>query len=488
MAGIGRKAARMLAALSISAITAGTATAQTAPFEPSPDCLITASYAGKRFEHNAPGFLWRDGQFSLEGAILTWYIGGPKAIIEADDFNLRLWEDCFNPKSNVTCPGIRKDKRIAKAFTRPFGKLTKGDKKAIEKYFSAPPPDAAIRFAAQGIGRCFGDHPAQGTMEELGFRRGPFDSYTCGAAINNYPYTPGGLTFSGWDTAQDEHGANSSYGEAGRCTFIPEVALAAAEAADRKMAEEIARRESRTVEERIAGLNGCQIAYGLVTMGLGQQGGVSRVPDEAISWALKYETSVLENEACPVMAASLSDWLQAQPLDKFEAAEDPFAGVLRRKPAADADLETWTRYVTTVARHYETAEAPQVDLSGDLCPDFHTWLAQKHYAGDGGDDPLAKFMYSNAANLDLSLRPALCVAAPKWMYARYTSDRAVAATRRAAADAKLAQREAFMNSLEELGRQKHKPAYRPPASEPRCYQINEKSNYGTTVKVERCFN
>lgn len=83
------------------------------------------------------------------------------------------------------------------------------------------------------------------------------------------------------------------------------------------------------------------------------------------------------------------------------------------------------------------------------------------------------------ANLGLGLRPALCVAAPKWMYARYANDRALAASRRAAAEAKIAQREALMNSIEELGRARFKPAYRPPASEPRCYLTDE--------KMETCF-
>ena len=474
-----RNVRKLVLALATAAATAGAAHAQTAQFQPTPDCMIAADYVAPRFSHSVPGMLWRDGDFSIEGAILSWYLGGPKAIFEADDFNLRLWDDCFDPKSGVTCPGIRKDKKIAKAFTRPYGKLTKGDKKAIEEYFSQPVPDAAIRFAAQGIGRCFGDHPAQGTMEELGLRRGPFEGPLCGAAIRNAPDLPGTPTFSGWDYAQDEHNAYRDYGTAGRCTFIPEYAIAAAEAADAKMAADRAARDSRTVEQRIAGLNGCQIAYGLVTMGLsGQRGGVSRVPDEAISWALKYEQSVIDNDVCPIMPKPLSDWVQAQPLDKFEAAEDPYAGFVRRKPSSK-NYADWAYYISRVAAHYETPDAPQVDLSGDLCPDFHTWLAQKHYAGNGGNDELSKFLQSNAANLDLSLRPAVCVAVPKWMYARYTSERSVQEARRQAADAKMAQREAFMKSLEEAAKVRFKPTYRPPAGEPRCYRTGE--------KVETCF-
>ena len=483
MAGTGsgfRKAvAGLLTALSLGAIAAGAASAQPRTFEPTPDCMIAEDYVAPRFSHSVPGMLWRDGDFSIEGAILSWYLGGPKAIFEADDFNLVLWDDCFDPKSSVTCPGIRKDKKIAKAFNRLYGKLTKGDKKAIEEYFSQPPPDAAIRFAAEGIGRCFGDHPAQGTMEELGMRRGPFEGPLCGAAINNAPSLPGRPIFSGWDHAQDEHNSNRAYGPGGRCTFIPEYAIAAAEARDAQMAAEAAARDSRTVEERIAGLNGCQIAYGLVTMGLsGQRGGTSRVPDEGISWAMKYEQSVIDNDVCPIMPKPLSDWVQAQPLDKFEAAEDPYEGFVRRKPSSK-NYADWAYYIGRVAAHYETPDAPQVDLSGDLCPDFHTWLAQKHYAGTGGGDALTRFLQSNAANLDLSLRPAVCVAVPKWMYANYVNERAVQNARRAAFDAKMAQREAFMNSLEELGKAGYKSTYRPPSGAPRCYRTGE--------KVETCF-
>ncbi|MBY9066864.1 hypothetical protein K1X12_08125 [Hyphomonas sp. WL0036] len=480
MAGIGKAVARVMTALGIGAIAAaGAAGAQPKTFEPTPDCMIAADYVAPRFSHSVPGMLWRDGDFTIEGAILSWYLGGPQAIFEADDFNLVLWDDCFDPKSKVTCPGIRKDKAIAKAFNRPYGKLTKGDRKAIEAYFSAPPPDAAIRFAAQGIGRCFGSHPAQGTMEELGLRRGPFEGALCGAAIMNAPDLPGAPTFSGWDYAQDEHNANRAYGEGGRCTFIPEYAIAAAEARMAELTADTAARESRTVEQRIAGLNGCQIAYGLVSMGLGgQRGGVSRVPDEGIDWALKYEQSVIDNEVCPIMPKPLSDWVQAQPLEKFEAAEDPFTGFMRRKPGTSTYAD-WAYYIGRVAAHYETPETPQVDLSGDLCPDFHTWLAQKHYSGAGGSDALSKFLQNNAATLDLSLRPAVCVAVPKWMYANYVNERAVQNARRAAFDAKMAQREAFMKSLEEIAKVPYKPAYRPPAGEPRCYRTGE--------KTETCF-
>lgn len=477
--GIRKAATRLLTALTLGVLAAGAASAQPKTFEPTPDCMIAADYVAPRFSHSVPGMLWRDGDFSIEGAILSWYLGGPKAIFEADDFNLRLWDDCFDPKSSVTCPGIRKDKKVHKAFNRPYSKMKKGDKKAIEDYFSAPPPDAAIRFAAQGIGRCFGDHPAQGTMEELGLRRGPFEGYLCGAAIRNQPYRPGQPTFSGWSNAQDEHNAYRNYGSAGRCTFIPEDAIAAAEAADAKMAADRIARENRTVEERIAGLNGCQIAYGLVNMGLsGQRGGTSRVPDEGISWAMQYEQSVIANEVCPVMPKPLSDWVQAQPLEKFEAAEDPYEGFVRRKPSSK-NYADWAYYVGRVAAHYETPEAPQVDLSGDLCPDFHTWLGQKHFSGTGGNDELSKFLQSNAASLDLSLRPALCVAVPKWMYATYVNERAVENARRAAFDAKVARREAFMKSLEEAAKVRHKPTYRPPMGEPRCYRTSE--------TMETCF-
>ena len=51
--------------------------------------------------------------------------------------------------------------------------------------------------------------------------------------------------------------------------------------------------------------------------------------------------------------------------------------------------------------------------------------------------------------------------------------------RAAGTDAKMAQREAFMNSLEELGKAGYKSTYRPPSGAPRCYRTGE--------KVETCF-
>ncbi|MEZ5937355.1 MAG: hypothetical protein R3C52_03960 [Hyphomonadaceae bacterium] len=415
--------------------------------------------------------------------ILSWYYGGAAAIHEMNSMAVSYFINCVSKGSSEQC-GMKKDNKVAKAINKMrFGKsLSNGDRKAIDKYFGQKPPASAIRFAANDLGLCFGDDPGQPTIEEIDFVQvtPPEDdcklypemvtqrfigvSYPEG---NHRYYLPWQASFQ----AQVDAAAVCD-----RPVWVPRQAVDNL-AADRayKLAH-----ENRPVEERIAGLNGCQIAYGVVTMGLTQQGGVARVPDEGIGWALKYEQAVIDNQLCPFMSSSLSDWVQAQPLTKFEPAPDPFEGFRKRGPYGNS-MEDWKSYIARVMGHYETEASPQISLEGDLCADYATFLVEQYYANPGISDPQSKFLFDTAFKLDLSQRTAMCVAVPKWAYASYASKRAVQAARREEANRKMAQREAFFANLKQAADEanKWKPSYRPPPSEPRCYRTGE--------KVETCF-
>ena len=477
-------------AASAGLFAAGAANAQTAlpnGFTESPQCVVKASQWEQPAGTSALSLVSRgrgDSSFHYQPhTILSWYYGGAAAIHEMDDMTASYFLNCVSKGSSEQC-GLKKDNKVAKAINkiRFDDSLSKADRKAIDKYFGQKPPASAIRYAATELGLCFGDDPGQPTIEEIDFIQVTPPEEDCRQypemvtqrLINvSYPeglhryYQPWKASFK----AQLDAGPVCD-----RPVWVPRQAV---DNLAGRRAYKIAF-ENRPVAERIEGLNGCEIAYGVVTMGLTQQGGVARVPDEAIGWALRYEQAVIDNELCPVMSQSLSDWVQAQPLTKFEPAPDPFEGFRNRGPSSYS-MEGWKAYIARVMGHYETASSPQITLEGDVCDDYATFLVEQYYANPGVSDPQSKFLFDTAFKLDFSQRSAMCVAVPKWSFASYANKRAIQAARREEANRKMAQREAFMASLKQAADEanKWKPTYRPPASEPRCYRTGE--------KVETCF-
>ncbi|MEZ5984687.1 MAG: hypothetical protein R3B94_01910 [Hyphomonas sp.] len=469
---------------------AGATSAQTTlanGFTESPQCVVKASHWEQPPGTSTLSLVSRgrkDNPFHYrQHTILSWYYGGTAAIYEMNSMAVSYFRNCVNKASSEQC-GMKKDNKVAKALYKiDLGQsLSKGDRKAIDKYFGQKPPASAIRFAANDLGLCFGNDPGQPTIEEIDFIQVTPPEDDCqlypkmvSERFNNVRYPEGRhryyLPWAASFQAQVDAGPVCN-----GPVWVPRQAVDNL-AGDRawKLAQ-----DNRPVAERIAGLNGCEIAYGVVTMGLTQQGGVARVPDEAIGWALQYEQAVIDNQLCPFMSPFLSNWVQAQPLTKFEPAPDPFEGFRKRGPYGNS-MDDWKSYIARVMGHYETEASPQISLDGDLCADYATFLVEQYYANPGVSDPQQKFLYDTAFKLDLSQRPAMCVAVPRWSYADYANKRAVQAARREEANRKIAQRQAFLDSMKQAAEEasRWKPTYRPPAGEPRCYRTGE--------KTETCF-
>lgn len=431
-------------------------------FKESDTCPVKYSHWTKPFSHShyslfreRKGYDWPSIP-SL--AILTWYYSGAEAIVEADEDNLSWFAKCFDGQWDC---GIKRNKRITKAFTRPFS-MEKSDYKAIRKYFADPPPPAAVAYASRTLGRCFGDDPAQPSMESMGFVLANVAQADCADL-----------------QAEDYDAWNQHFHREQNCSdgpvWVPQQAL---DYLAEKKAREYAF-ANRSIEERVGGLNGCQIAYSLIFYGLNGNT-VGRIPDGAISWALDYEQAVIDDLPCPIMPKELSDWVQAQPLDKFEPAPDPFDFFMSTGPNY-TNINDQAAFVSRVMKRYETAADPQIQIPADYCEDFHKWLAQSSFSKPGESRPERKFLYQYSMQLDYGLRPALCVAVPRSAWNDYSRERSLQAARAEAAQREYEKREAARRAwdAEMDALLRWKPSYRPPASEPRCYRTGE--------NTETCF-
>lgn len=123
-------------------------------------------------------------------------------------------------------------------------------------------------------------------------------------------------------------------------------------------------------------LNGCQIAYGFVYHGINASSTgyqpFGEVPDEAISWALKYEDANLKNKACPEMPIELSNWVERQPISQFRPAKDPYTWFRQRKgPYADTQAG-WQHFSSIWMSRYKTVDV----LEGN---DFTTCMKVAYY-------------------------------------------------------------------------------------------------------------
>lgn len=428
-------------------------------------CPIRKTDWKQRFPHN-PITLVREGNVNHPATpsrmILSWYYSGPEAMLEAHWWEMKTFADCFDRTHNC---GLQKDNKLAATLRKANNKWSKGDEKRMRKAFSTPPPAAAIAFASRGLGRCFGDNPAQPGMEEMGFTKVNGDRATC-QQITNF-IQPG---FETW---------HAYYRVDSRCESGLWMPTALIDTVNRAQADAEAKAyafANRPVEERIAGLTGCQIAYSLVFRGInGQSNG--KVPDEAISWALKYEQANLWGDICPVMPVELSNWVQAQPLERFEPVEDPFDSLVRNGPWS-RDYGGWRAYLGPVMARYETPGDPQIQVPADICPDFRAWLSQSFTNNYNDPRPERRVLIRNLPSAKGSASGAFCEFVPRSMFYTYQQERKLEATKLAEAQRRYAirerERQAFQDKLNAAKADRrtsylwnNKPA------EQRCYRTGE---------------
>lgn len=406
-----------------------------------------------------PRYITTYGQGKTSYAILTWYYGGGLATLQNEDARVHLYQ-CINAGE---C-GLEKNRKIAKLFEKKWP-LSKKNWDTLYNYFEQTPPDAAIREATLGIGRCFGDHPAQPTMEEAGFTRVDLTPETCHMVMSQ-TVNKTGSRFEAF--AAYYHPKKSC----GKGTWIPtKMAEALGPMIERAREEEAAkaRYAARPVEQRIRGLNGCQIAYGLIMGGLNNPN-VTPVPDAGISWVFEYEKARINDDACPLIPRELSSWVQAQPLETFEPASDPFDFYRTNMPAKTA-YDSWPNYVRTVMKHYESPNNPHEPIPETACYAFANWLSVKKFNNTSESRPDWRFLF-DVASVGTDRNRSICVQAPVSMILEFQRDERIAEQQRIIGEKQFRKEEAARIAAQVKYEEtlRWKPSYRPAPAAPRCYQ------------------
>ena len=495
-----------LAAFAVFALTtdASAQTRQATPIEVQPNCMVKqetiATPGGQKFEYLS------------ERIILDWYTWGGYAAQYAWRPNLsNFGKECFNRKEKGKC-GLPYDKTMYKALTDGISNASLLPGGIIYEYFQKPPPAEAINFAAQSIGQCFGsDSPS---LEAIGWQRVDYPFGVCAfqsrrvqtSWIGAYKpekvkkIRPDHRATRNWSIAIKNMRLSEEDASQLICGAAPSILSAALEDSaasyyedleileERRLAKE--RFDNRPVEERIAGLNGCQIAYSLVFNGINaSESTVGRVPDAAISWALNYEKANLAGEDCPTMPDVLSEWVQQQPLTKFEPVSDPYTEFRSRKgPSFGKDFASWSTFAKIWMSRYDTRTASTKPINsrrgtGSHC-DAVLYYARSNERGtpqnaDNGPSAfqtLARLGYSAEASAAMcQYAPSAIFAAAEsaWNAKTYKEEQEIQAAARAQAelDARLS---ASQNSVQGSYLWKNAPTTR-------CYWSGETKNAQKSV-------
>ncbi len=398
-------------------------------FVESLDCPIRKADWRQPFTHQALSLV-RDPTRPPRSAVparmvVSWYYSGVEAILQANGDDLAVFAECFDGRR--AC-GLERDNRLAKALARSPNQRSSGDERAIRRAFAERPPASVIAFTAGGLGRCFGDDPAQPSMEAMGFINVQGDPQACTMI--------GDFSTRGYEAWHDFYRVDE------RCQvglWVPSslpAAVNAAQVAAQARAEAWA---NRSVAERIEGLTGCQIAYSLVFRGVNGSS-VGAVPDEAIGWALEYEQANLWGRICPPMPQALSNWVQQQDLARFERVEDPFDILVRRGPST-SDYYGWLAYLGPVLHRYETPADPHITIPDELCDDFRSWIAAGFTSKYDDPRPVRRVFFRNGAQVGGDKGRAFCQFVPRSMFADYQRERSVEAAELAEAERLYAIRE-----------------------------------------------
>ncbi len=367
------------------AASAQVAQSDWSPLEEDATCLVSKNY------FTTPNAVNR--RVSAQGMILQWYVWGDAFATNLNGWNYKFLQCFLTAKDSPDC-GLPKDPAVADVLWAAMNgkKVQPGD--AADVYFSNPPPPDAIKFAARGVGRCFGKDSAGFTLEELGLVQVDTPLEACKIVMSKIdtPFKDSGPSeidtefakrpevhawaiiisnLIGLDAAAPAKPMQSCSiaptslakilgGSAVKVRVDAERALTAADA-------EHDRLTNRTDAERFGGLNGCQIAYSLVYQGINARDKtVGKVPDDAIGWALRYETASLDGKACPPMPQALSDWAQKQPMATFQAEPDPYTSFRSRKgPTLGETFEDWRAFAGIWMSRYDTQRAPSSGAHSD---------------------------------------------------------------------------------------------------------------------------
>lgn len=451
---------RVFAILIVWLLSTTTASAQVnqrswTPWEQDPTCLISENHFTTP-EAKSYGS-------SAASMILQWYVWGDDFISNVHTSNVYDFTDCF---VQVDC-GLSRNSAVARYLHEKNIKGVNGMVKPsaeVIAYFSKKPPPEAIKYAAKGVGKCFGADSEGFSLQDLGLVRVDAPLKACKAVrnkisspwINKAPYkidkhfskisevyTWGSVVGSliGYNAPLPSKPVEScSVAPAILAPILAEVALSDITSEERAQMEAEAKRlrlTNRTDAERFRGLNGCQIAYSLVYQGINSRDRtVGFISDEAITWALQYEKANLSGLACPVIPDSLSDWVQKQPIALFQAEPDPYTEFRSRKgPGSGSDYNSWVTFAEIWMSRYETQQVAS-GREGSDCDALLYYTRSDRFRPTNEDNGPSAFVSLSRLSYKSEAGAAMCAFAPVSMVssARKYYDAEQARKRRAIED------------------------------------------------------
>lgn len=330
-----------------------TAVAQSRSSLDSPTCMISP---------DVPLAARIDKDYSHELFIWMWYAYGFEGARQNSRWTnrQRSFAECFEKEAQGKC-GWKPDRKTVKELKR--NRTDRWDKNPLKKVFTDRPPPEAVEFAMRSLGTCFGDDPSLPQVYELGLVQDAFSMDACkdlavhisSAKYNPANYPPEFQELQTWAIALRHYMTPPNATEPVKaCRVVPEVGLpilesyaqraaAAQQAAEQKRLAY----ENRPIAERIKGLDAYDIAYSLVfRTNSGEHMPTRPLPEGAMEWWKEYDWRVAAGYIEPALPAAVMDWALEQPLDRFEAVEDPWDKKVRTEYYKMAEF-VWGQRLTS---------------------------------------------------------------------------------------------------------------------------------------------
>tara|TARA_R110000824_G_scaffold293103_2_gene481499 strand:+ start:615 stop:2051 length:1437 start_codon:yes stop_codon:yes gene_type:complete len=319
----------------------GTAHAQERSSLDSPTCMMwkEAPIYGRLLEG-----------YSHELFIWYWHVYGFSEVRKMPNWvnQQEMFAECFDSKSKGKC-GFKANGSIKKALAK---NRTDGfDKNPLKDLFQNSPPPEAVRFAMKSLGTCFGNDPSLPSLDDLDMVSGNFAMGTCQSLATSITYNlpnlpPELAAHESWGVALTEYMTKPGQRTPGKaCGVVPKAGLPYINAVIEQDKQNKIAYTNRSIAQRIAGLDAHDIAYGLVYRTTSREHKPTRpLPDGAFEWAKDYGAKVENGDPQPPIPKALQQWAVEQPLDKFDAVEDPFASRKRVSPM-EITQSIWARRV-----------------------------------------------------------------------------------------------------------------------------------------------
>ena len=350
---------------------AGAATAQVAqrdwtPWEEDPTCLVSENY------FTTPDA--RNRMTTAQGMILQWYVWGDAFFSNVNRSDLQELSECFMQFDGAPDCGLPKNSAVKEIIVgRQNGKeFVPGD--AADIYFSAPPPPEAIKFAARGVGRCFGKDSEGFSLEELGL--------------------------AGVDTSVE-----SCY----------ETSL--------KIQSPFRQAPPYEIDNGFAQIPAVAAWGRIVSNLIGYNSVAPSKPVEVCSVAPTQLAEILGWMAIDLKALAdippvLSDWVQEQPMATFQAEPDPYTSFRARDGAGyGASYQDWLNFAKIWMSRYDNRIASTDRVGGD-CDAVLYYARSDRFTADNADNGPSAFATLVRLDYGAEAETAMCQFAPVSIFER----------------------------------------------------------------------